>query len=210
MHKRRQGRLAPDDWASAALRVIGRDGLGAVAVESIAAELGTTKGSFYWHFSSRDALIRAALDRWEQLWTEAVIARLEREADPAKRLKMVIAAGFESGPSDRVEIALIANPDHPAAVRAVRRVAERRIAYMTEQLRSLGWRTEEAYDRAVLLYYVYVGYLQMARAPLQLVTNKARERQMELVLDILVSTELPIASTHAGRASDVEPAPLRP
>ena len=139
MRKAGQRPLTPDDWAGAALAAIARGGVDAVAVETVAAELGATKGSFYWHFKNRDALIQAALDMWEQRGTEAVIEEFEREPDPAVRLKKILEAGFELGPTDRAEIALLANPDHPAAVRAVRRVAERRITYIAEQLEKLGW-----------------------------------------------------------------------
>ena len=54
-------RLTARDWADAALAAIGERGLAGVAVEPLAARLGTTKGSFYWHFANRDALIEAAL-----------------------------------------------------------------------------------------------------------------------------------------------------
>ena len=138
MRKPDQRPLSPDDWARAALAAIARGGVDAVAVETVAAELGATKGSFYWHFKNRDALIQAALDRWEHGRTDAVIEELEREPDPATRLTKLLAAAFERGPADRAEIALLANPDHPAALRAVRRVAERRIAYISQQLRALG------------------------------------------------------------------------
>ena len=50
-------------------------------METVAAELGATKGSFYWHFKNRDALIQTALDRWEKRRTESVIEELEREPD---------------------------------------------------------------------------------------------------------------------------------
>ena len=59
-------RLSPQDWIDAALAAIAAGGLAAVAVEPLAARLGTTKGSFYWHFASRDALLKAALANWEQ------------------------------------------------------------------------------------------------------------------------------------------------
>ena len=94
MRKPRERRLSPDDWARAALGAIARGGVGAVAVETVAAELGATKGSFYWHFKNRDALIQAALDRWEHVGTEAVIGELEREPDPVRRLRKVLAAAF--------------------------------------------------------------------------------------------------------------------
>src|SRR5262245_65425178 len=107
MRKPGQRPLSPDDWARAALAAIARGGVGAVAVETVAAELGATKGSFYWHFKNRDALVQAAVDRWEQRRTEAVIEELEREPDPARRLKMLITAALERGPADRAEIAQI-------------------------------------------------------------------------------------------------------
>ena len=175
--------LTPDDWARAALAAIARGGVDAVAVETVAAELGATKGSFYWHFKDRDALIQAALDNWERRRTEAAIAEFEREPDPALRLKKILEAGFESGPTDRAEIALLANPEHPAAVRAVRRVAERRITYIAEQLETLGWNSADALDRAVVMYYVYVGYMQMAHVTPDLISDASRRRQLDLVFD---------------------------
>jgi AcrR family transcriptional regulator len=183
--------LSPDDWAKAALAAIARGGVDAVAVEPIAAELGATKGSFYWHFTNRDALIQAALDRWEREGTDAVIDDLTREPDPGRRLRKVLAAAFERGPADRAEVALLANPGHPAAVRAVRRVAERRITYISRQLEALGWDPVGALDRAVLMYYVYTGYLQMAHVAPQVITDDARRRQAELVFETLAAGALP-------------------
>lgn len=202
VRKPSQRPLTPNDWTRAALAAIARGGVAAVAVETVAAELGATKGSFYWHFKNRDALILAALERWEQRGTEAVIDELEQEPDPAKRLKRIIAAAFELGPTDRAEIALLANPDHPAALRAVRRVVERRITYIAKQLEKLGWEAGEALDRAVLLYYVYVGYLQMTHVAPDVIDDDVRRRQLELVFDTLVSGELSAASVVDEQASD--------
>ena len=187
MRKTDVPRLTPDDWARAALAAIARGGVDAVAVEPIAAELSATKGSFYWHFKNRDALIDAALTLWEQRHTEAVIEHLETEPDPARRLTIVIEGGLERGPTDQVEIALLANPGHPAAVRAVRRVAERRIGYLAEQLIALGWEAADARDRAVVLAYVYVGNLHLAHIAPEVVDIAARERQTDLVVNAFVA-----------------------
>jgi AcrR family transcriptional regulator len=195
MRKAGQRPLTPDDWAGAALAAIARGGIDAVAVETVAAELGATKGSFYWHFKNRDALIQAALDKWEQRRTEAVIEEFEREPNPARRLKKILEAGFESGRTDHAEIALLANPEHPAAVRAVRRVAERRITYIAAQLEKLGWDSADALDRAAVMYYVYVGYLQMAHVTPQLISEGSRRRHLELVFDAFAAGELPARST---------------
>jgi AcrR family transcriptional regulator len=185
-----QRSLSPDDWTEAALVAIGRGGVDAVAVEVIAIELGATKGSFYWHFKNRDALIQAALDRWERERTEAVIDDLEREPDPAVRLKKLFGATFKRAPADQAEVALLANPGHPAALHAVRRAAERRISYISRQLEALGWTRADAHDRAVILYYIYVGYLQIAHvAPEVNGGADAQRRRVGIVFDALAALE---------------------
>ena len=70
-------RLSAEDWERGALDLIAAQGLAAVAVEALARQLGVTKGSFYWHFPTRDALIKAALKRWESQDTEALFAQVE-------------------------------------------------------------------------------------------------------------------------------------
>ena len=190
MRKADQRPLTPADWATAALAAIARGGVDAVAVETIAAELGATKGSFYWHFKDRDALIQAALDLWEQRRTEAVIEGFEREPDPARRLKKILAGGIKSGPTERAEIALLANPRHPAAVRAVRRVTERRITYIAEQLEKMGWDSADALHRSVVLYHVYVGNMHMAHVTPHMISDDERQRYLELVFTALANGEL--------------------
>jgi AcrR family transcriptional regulator len=187
VRKPRPGPLTPGDWARAALAAIARGGIAAVAVESIAADLGATKGSFYWHFKNRDALIQAALDLWEQSRTESVIEELDQQPDPAERLRMLLEAAFERSPADRAEIALLANPEHPAAIAAVRRVADRRIGYIAQQLEKLGWEQGEALDRSVVLYYIYAGYLQMAHVAPDVTGDDARRRHVSLILATLVA-----------------------
>ncbi len=181
-----QRRLTRDDWVRAALRSVARGGIEAVAVERIATELGATKGSFYWHFDNRDALVEAALELWERIRTDAVIEHLAQEPDPARRLHMLIQGGYERGPSDRVEIALLSSPSHPLAVRAMRRVTRRRVAYLCEQLEAMGWEPRAARDRALLLAYVYVGRLQISHIAPKDADAEARERQAGLLFDALV------------------------
>jgi AcrR family transcriptional regulator len=198
VRKPHSGPLTPGDWARAALAAIAQGGIAAVAVESVAADLGATKGSFYWHFKNRDALIQAALDMWQQSRTESVIEELNHEPDPAERLRKLLEAAFERVPADRAEIALLANPGHPAATAAVRRVAQRRITYIAEQLENLGWDQGEAQDRAVVMYYTYVGYLQMAHVAPDVVGDDTRQRHVHLILGTLVAGRLPAVQNGPG------------
>jgi AcrR family transcriptional regulator len=205
MRKPGKPSLTPDDWAKAAFAAVARGGIDAVAVEPIAVELGTTKGSFYWHFKNRDALIEAALDEWEQRLTDDVIKDLERESDPAQRLKKLLASAFAMRPMERAaEIALLANPDHPTVRRRVRHVAQRRIAYMAQQLEALGREPIDALDRAALLSYIYVGYLQTTHVAPNVISEEAlrRRRLVELVFESIVAGDLSMESvTGAGRSS---------
>ena len=66
--------LTAADWAEAALQLIAEAGLGSLTVDTLAARLGVTKGSFYWHFKGRSELLAAALGRWEQRATAETIA----------------------------------------------------------------------------------------------------------------------------------------
>ena len=191
--------LRQEDWAAAALSALARGGIDSIAVEPIAATLGATKGSFYWHFKNREALVEAALDLWEQRHTDAVIAYLDREPDPARRLRVLIEGVYEEGAGDRVEIALLANPNHRAARRVLQRVAERRIRYLADQLEAVGWDPEEARDRAILIGYVYVGSMQMAHVTPKLTDAGSRPRRVELVFNALVAGGvLPSSATSKG------------
>src|SRR5258706_9400520 len=107
-------RLSRDDWASAALDALSAGGLAAVAVEPLAVRLGTTKGSFYWHFANRDELIAAALRLWRQASTTAVIERIESSAEPAReRLRRLLTLVFAAGARTDADLALLADATHP-------------------------------------------------------------------------------------------------
>ena len=82
----RSGRLSADDWAREALDQIVEQGVASVAVEPLARRLGVTKGSFYWHFPSRDALLQAALERWERD-EQTAYGALEAIDDATERLR---------------------------------------------------------------------------------------------------------------------------
>jgi AcrR family transcriptional regulator len=180
--------LNPADWSQAAFDALARGGVDAVAVEPIAATLGTTKGSFYWHFQNRDALLESTLDLWEARLTDAVIEDLEREPDPARRLKKLLGAAFDMAPGDAAaEVTLHAHRETTAVRQRVRKVTKRRISYMATQLESLGWRTTEANDRAVLLYYLYIGSLQTAHVLPHLAESAERRLQVERVFEGLAA-----------------------
>src|SRR5919112_274753 len=128
MEEGKRAPLTAADWTQAALDALARGGLAAVAVEPIAKSLGTTKGSFYWHFADRDALLKAALELWEQRDTERVISAVEESDDIKARLASLLRLTFTSAqrPSEEiagaVELALQASASHPLVGSALTRV----------------------------------------------------------------------------------------
>ena len=107
-------RLSAVDWANGAVDLIAEAGVAAVAVEPLARRLGVTKGSFYWHFPSRDALLVAALERWEQEEQEAVFGSLEGVSDPRERLSQLFALVAHEVKSHIIYSELLKALDHPA------------------------------------------------------------------------------------------------
>lgn len=158
--------LTRDDWAAAALEVIASGGgIAAVAVEPIAANLDSTKGSFYWHFRSRAELIEAALLRWEQLATLDVIAHIENTGHDAEgRLRALFEHTFQPRQLMGADMALLSHTDLAVVRATIDRVTKLRIDYVAGLLREIGLPPKVARRRAVLAYSAFLGNLQLAHA----------------------------------------------
>ena len=159
--RNRRVRLSADDWAQAAIDQIAEAGIASVAVESMARKLGVTKGSFYWHFPSRDALIGAALSRWEQLEMEAIWKRLEEIDDPSQRLREMIHVIAHEYKSHKIFVELVKGFDHPVVTPVIERISAKRIDYMQRSYEQAGMSEKEARHRASLIYSAYVGFIQL-------------------------------------------------
>lgn len=79
-------RLAAVDWVNAAVRCMLRSSVDGVRVERLAKDLKVTKGSFYWHFRDRNALLKAVVQRWEEMTVNFNRLLISEEPDPAHRL----------------------------------------------------------------------------------------------------------------------------
>jgi AcrR family transcriptional regulator len=153
-------RLSKEDWEGAALDAMAESGLAGVAVEPLARHLGVTKGSFYWHFADRDALLAAALAHWEKGYTDDVIGGVEGVRDPRERLARLVGRVLGGGQSDRIHIAL-ANAQHPLVRETLARVTRRRLEYLESCYVGLGQSRREAKRSALLAYAVYVGLVHL-------------------------------------------------
>jgi AcrR family transcriptional regulator len=159
--KPERNRLSAEDWELAALQLIAEQGVGALAVEALARRLGVTKGSFYWHFRTREALLQAALERWEQYGEREIISQIEQIADPRERLPELFRRVAHELQPHRVYAALLKALDHPLVVPVMARVSSRRTEFLETAYRQAGLGASDALNRARLTYAAYVGFLQL-------------------------------------------------
>lgn len=78
---------APRRLLDAAVSLIRSSGLHATTVDAVCAAAGVSKGAFFHHFESKEALAAAAADHWSET-TEAMFAAAPYHdpADPAERV----------------------------------------------------------------------------------------------------------------------------
>jgi AcrR family transcriptional regulator len=152
-------------WVAAGLESLRKGGVGAVRVERLAAGLGITKGSFYWHFRDREDLLEAVLAYWSREMTDAEFDRVAAlEGGLSVRLLALAQDVLEKG-MGRYDPAIRAwaRVDRRVAG-AVAQVDRRRVATLTRFFQEGGLQAAEARIRARLFYTFLLGEPQV-RSP---------------------------------------------
>ncbi len=150
-------RLSASDWINAALDIMVEQSVEQVRIEPLAARLKITKGSFYWHFKDRDALLAAIIDHWVERATLAIIRRVEQQGQTSEsrilRLFMVPFASDRSPRGADIELAIRAWSRRSAMARAaIDRVDRLRLAYFRQLFEAAGFAEPDASVRAYAAY----------------------------------------------------------
>ncbi len=82
-------RLSPQSWIDAGLRALDENGPLALKAEPLARAMGTTKGSFYWHFKDLAGFHAALAREWKRRAASTLVNVLEGDAPVAERLQAV-------------------------------------------------------------------------------------------------------------------------
>ncbi len=135
--------LQPSDWVRAGMKILAQSGVDMVLIPPLAKALGVTKGSFYWHFSSRDDLLMKLIEEWRQHATLRVIEIVERAgASPQEKIRLIAFIGTNS-PIDEfggaVELA-VRNwaRVNPNVRKVVADVDRQRLNYLTTLYKEIG------------------------------------------------------------------------
>ena len=158
--------LTREDWVRVALLAIAEGGTAAAAVEPLAARLGATKGSFYWHFGNRGELVAEALAFWERESTDRIIDELGGVEDPAERLRLLLRAAMDDDADEdgAIDAALLATAGDPLVGDTIRRVQRKRLGFLERSFLDMGLPPAESRQRARVAYAVYLGWFRLRQA----------------------------------------------
>lgn len=145
-------------WVEAGLQALGTGGPDAVRIDPLARALGVTRGSFYWHFADRDALLAELLGEWERAATDEVLDRVERRGGDARaRLRRAGALTF-SEQLLPVDLAVRDWARHdPAVAERLRRVDNRRMDYLRALFGTFSADADEVEARSTLAFSLLIG-----------------------------------------------------
>lgn len=137
-----------DDWVDAAWKLLGEAGVDGVRVEALARKLGVTKGSFYWHFKNRQALIDALFDRWFGLREENREDFLREVTAPQDRLWKVIERSITRGTRGQAAALRLWAQHHPEDGSRITEADYLRRRFFAKQFQALGHDDRAAEVRA--------------------------------------------------------------
>lgn len=176
----------------AGFRALVSAGPNALRAEPLARAMGTTKGSFYWHFKDVADYHARLLAHWETRAFDDVVAALAPQSPAAARLRhlcrLAVSFAHPAYGGAELEPALRAWARGDADVAAcVRRMDARRIAYLETLCHEAGITAPHA---ARLLYAAATG--------LELLGEPGPEQKLATI-DLLLDTLLPGDAAPAKR-----------
>lgn len=156
----RQPRLTGGDWIECALTVLVESGIEAVQVTALARRLDVTRGSFYWHFESREALLDALLTEWRARNTGVMVEALDGAVTLDEGILALFSVWVDHRRFDpRLDQAVRDWARHSdrlrASVKAEDAARVRTIAAFYEQH---GFAPTEAFIRARVIYFTQISY----------------------------------------------------
>ena len=150
-------RLGRDDWLHAALEMASQ-GIDKVKIAPLAADMGVTTGSFYWHFKNRQELLDALLEYWEREMTDAVMNEAKNFTGlPAERIYMLMEAVMY-GNMARYDLPVWqwAQSDSNAA-KILKRVLKKRFNFAAWMFAEAGFSEAQAKSRGRLMVVYLMG-----------------------------------------------------
>jgi AcrR family transcriptional regulator len=179
-------KLTKEVWLCAGFCALTERGPSGLKAEPLARQLGTTKGSFYWHFKDIEQFRLTMLTYWEQHAFTDIVAHLDKEPSIPKRLRLLgkIAAnaawpGYEGAP---IEPAIRAwSRSEPLVAKVVQRVDAQRLDYLAQMLAELGLANP---DFARIIYAGLIGLEDLSSRD-----HQDRSEPLGTLIDLVLTLE---------------------
>lgn len=149
--------LTTKDWFELGLSTLAAKGISAVRAGPMAAALGVSRGSFYWHFESVEVFRKGMLEHWRMNMTQQVIVDLASE-DQTDQLRLLFERAFGSKPKLEQAIRAWGSQDAVAAA-SVMQVDSERVKFIAQLLKAAGLDEKRAAARARFIYWAYIGHV---------------------------------------------------
>jgi AcrR family transcriptional regulator len=153
--------LTVEDWVAAANDLLASENIRGVQIQALCMKLRVTKGSFYWHFSSREDLLRALLNSWRRRMTLNIYNKLGRvSAGAASTMRALLALPRKrfSAAGAAIEMSIRDwGRREKVAHDALKEVDEIRLRSFEQSFQSLGFSAREATIRGYIAYAIMMG-----------------------------------------------------
>lgn len=158
-----KNRLSPQDWIAAASTALTTAGPSSLRAETLARDLGTTKGSFYWHFKDVPTFHEALLLAWETHAKAKIQALRDVAAKPISKLRLIGEISAESGtglntPGSEAALRAWAQ-EHDMARETLQRIDAQRLQLIKDLLAEIELTNGEL---AHLIYAAHLGLETLA------------------------------------------------
>jgi AcrR family transcriptional regulator len=151
-------------WLDAAHHLLIESGVESVKIMSLANQLQLSRTSFYWHFSDREALLDALIERWEKQNTGNLVARTQLYAESITEAVLnlfdcwVDPQLFDA----RMDFAIRNWAHQSDKLKAIlEKDDEERISAIHDMFSRFGFSQTQSDVRAHTVYYTQIGYISM-------------------------------------------------
>lgn len=162
--KKNNSRGSETAWLDAAHHLLIESGVESVKIMSLANRLKLSRTSFYWHFSDREALLDALINRWEKQNTGNLVARTQLYAESITEAVLnlndcwVDPQLFDA----RMDFAIRNWAHQSKKLKAILEKDDKeRINAIHDMFLRFGFSQTQADVRAHTVYYTQIGYISM-------------------------------------------------
>jgi AcrR family transcriptional regulator len=157
-------RLSREDWLDEALNILATEGNRLLTIESLCNRLGVSRGSFYWHFKSRDEFLSSIVDHWIDQSTMRITEELSSvELSARDRLfKLVEFIQQDEYCKHELPIRLWAIKQ-PNTLESIQRMDRKRYEFVRAHFEEMGFSGDELEMRTqtFVIYYSFQNALSI-------------------------------------------------